>query len=151
MTEKRAPEDHWSAMVKIVEGGLEGNPEKVRAYTELLLGVLEADQREAQTLRRLLEGGGNLLYPANSESQEIGEEVRQALLRLTALRKRVKEANDTIGRLFAPLLEKTDPPPGQSDLDQAVKDLEGQVPGYYVWYEPRHTRYVLVPKTDQEL
>lgn len=79
------------------------------------------------------------------------EEVRQALLRLTTLRKRMLKANDLTGQLFAGLLEKTDPAPTQSDLEQAIKDLEGQVPGYHVWYEPRHARYALIPKTDQEL
>lgn len=79
------------------------------------------------------------------------DDIRQALLRLSALRRRVVKVNDTVGRLFAPLMDKTDPPPSQNDLDQAVKDLEGQVPGYYVWYEPRHERYALIPKTDLEL
>jgi hypothetical protein len=82
---------------------------------------------------------------------EVGEEVRQALLRLTALRRRVLKVNDTAGRLFAPLLDKTDPPPTHSELEQAVGDLQQKVPGYHVWFEPRHGCYALIPKTDQEL
>lgn len=78
------------------------------------------------------------------------EEVRQALLRLTALRKRMLKANHITGHLFAHL-GKTDPPPSHSDLERAVKDLEEKVSGYHIWYEPRHARYALIPKTDQEL
>jgi hypothetical protein len=81
----------------------------------------------------------------------IEEEIRQALWRLTALRKRVVKANDTAGRLFASLVDQAEPLPTHSDLDQAVRDLESQVPGYHVWFEPRHGCYALIPKTDLEL
>lgn len=79
------------------------------------------------------------------------EEVRLALWRLTALRKRLVKANDTAGRLFASLVEKAEPLPTHSELEQAVGDLQQKVPGYHVWFEPRHGCYALIPKTDQEL
>jgi len=42
-------EDHWTALIKIVEGGLEGDPRKVRAYTELLTDQeLDVTQRQAR-------------------------------------------------------------------------------------------------------
>src|SRR6266542_889474 len=62
--------------------------------------------------------------------------IRQALMQLTALRKRVLEANDTVGRLFASLSNDSSTPPSRDELDQAEKDLERQVPGFYVWFEP---------------
>jgi hypothetical protein len=80
----------------------------------------------------------------------MNEHIRQALIQLTALRKRVLEANDTVGRLFASLSNDSSTPPSRDELDQAEKDLERQVPGFYVWFEPRHARYALVPKTDRE-
>jgi hypothetical protein len=83
--------------------------------------------------------------------QGMNDEVRQALLHLTALRKRVLKASDMTGQLFAPLIGKAEPQPTHSDLERAVKDLEQKVPDYYIWYEPRHARYALIPKTDQEL
>ena len=72
------------------------------------------------------------------------EAMRQALLHLTTLRKRVLAANDTTGRLFASLKQS------RSELEQAEKDLEQKLQGFHVWFEPRHARYVLVPKLDQE-
>ena len=78
------------------------------------------------------------------------EEIRQELLRLTDLHKRRLQANDVIGRLFAPLINEASPPPTWSELEQAKKDLEQRIPGYFIWFEPVHARYVLVPKTDQE-
>lgn len=80
----------------------------------------------------------------------MNEEIRQELLRLTDLRKRMLEANDTVGRLFAPLVDEASPKPHRSDLEQAEKDLELRVQGFHVWFEPRHARYALIPKTDQE-
>jgi hypothetical protein len=78
------------------------------------------------------------------------EEIREALLRLTDGRKRVLEVSDVVGRLFAPLIDQKSPPPTQRELEQAKEALERRVPGYWVWFEPAHARYVLVPKTDQE-
>jgi hypothetical protein len=34
---------NWSEIIEIVEGGLESNPKKVRAYSELLLEKLEKE------------------------------------------------------------------------------------------------------------
>jgi len=79
------------------------------------------------------------------------EEIRQALWRLTALRKRVVKASDTAGRLFASLVDQAEPLPTHSDLEQAVGELEQKVLGYHVWFEPRHGCYALIPKADQEL
>jgi hypothetical protein len=63
---------------------------------------------------------------------------------------RVLEANDAVGRLFAGLSNDANTPPSRDELDRAERDLERQVPGYYVWFEPCHARYALIPKTDQE-
>ena len=78
------------------------------------------------------------------------EQIREVLLELTDLRKRVLAANDVIGRIFAPLVDEVSPPPTRSNLEQAERDLEQRTPGYFVWFEPRHARYCLVPKLDQE-
>jgi hypothetical protein len=85
-----------------------------------------------------------------SRESAMNERIREALIQLTGLRKRVLEASDVVGRLFASLSNDTNPAPSRDELEQAEKDLERQVPGFYVWFEPRHARYVLVPKSDQE-
>ena len=38
------------------------------------------------------------------------EQIREVLLELTDLRKRVLAANDVIGRIFAPLVDEVSPP-----------------------------------------
>jgi hypothetical protein len=79
------------------------------------------------------------------------DEVRQALLHLTLERKRTVEASTLLTRLFAGQLGDNEPTLSFDELEQTRKDLEDVVPGYHIWFEPRHTCYVLVPKLDREV
>jgi len=80
----------------------------------------------------------------------MNDDIRRDLLHLTTLRKRVLEAHDVIGQLFANRGNDSSTPPSWEELGRAEKDVEQQVPEFYVWFEPRHARYALVPKSDQE-
>jgi len=51
----------------------------------------------------------------------MNEEIREALLRLTERRLRVLSAHDTVGRLFAPLMDKVSPTPTRRDLEQRTQ------------------------------
>lgn len=78
----------------------------------------------------------------------MNEEIRQALLHLTALRKRVRKG--ITNRLFAsPLIDQKRPM--WDDLEQAEKDLPMSIPNVYVWFDPNHARSVRIPRTDQKM
>ena len=62
----------------------------------------------------------------------MNDDIRQALLRLTALRKRVLEAHDVIGQLFANPGDNNSTPPSWEELNRAEKNVERQVPEFYV-------------------
>ena len=62
---------HWATIIDIIEAGLESKPDKVRAYTELLLEKLEDDSEEepfVRHTRRALAGEkGVPIFLANKE------------------------------------------------------------------------------------
>lgn len=70
---------NWATIIDIILAGLEGDQQKVRSYTELLLQRVQEDLPENEAfchaLRKALEGGynrGNLLYAESSMLHTIG-------------------------------------------------------------------------------
>jgi hypothetical protein len=72
-----------ATILDIIEAGLRGNPERVRAYTELLIQRIEEEadapkverERDVAALRRLLERvdsgkQGRPIYPADAQGRE---------------------------------------------------------------------------------
>lgn len=47
---------HSSEILSIIEGGLEGNEKKVRAYAELLVSKLPDDDHMKRAIKRRLDG-----------------------------------------------------------------------------------------------
>ena len=62
---------HWATVIDIVQYGLEGNPQKVRDYAEVLLQLLEKDGQDiiVKSLRRELSGSsiGEMVYTAEQQ------------------------------------------------------------------------------------
>jgi len=80
----------------------------------------------------------------------LDNDLRQELLELVGLRRRVVEENDTIGRLFASLREESTRPPSWNELEEKEKALEASVPGFSVWYAREFGCYVLVPGSGEK-
>jgi co-chaperonin GroES (HSP10) len=70
---REAHSRYWTTMLDIVQYGLESNPEKVRAYAELLLEKLEEDEQETVVghLKRVLSGDkGQMIHIAEQEAKD---------------------------------------------------------------------------------
>jgi hypothetical protein len=63
---------HSSEILSIIEGGLEGNQKKVRAYTELLMSKLPDEDHMKHVIKRRLDGSyknDSVLEGKNAESK----------------------------------------------------------------------------------
>lgn len=67
------------------------------------------------------------------------------LRELTNERQRVEKADDTFSRLFVPLIEQSEKIPTWDEHRQRVDALAAEIPGFSVWWEPRHSVYALIP------
>ncbi len=128
---------------EIIQEALTGAPgQPARDIYELLLridttlglgndGMLDIYIKEVQ--EALIKIGG---FPILNFDGIVAE-----LLKLTQMHEKYLEQHDTLNRLF-----NSDVVVTGEDLDKAVAELEQKVPGFRVWFEPRHKRYVLVPQ-----
>src|SRR6266704_1004873 len=72
------------------------------------------------------------------------------LRELTKERKWVDKANDTFTLLFASLVEQSEKIPTWEEHWHHVETLTAEIPGFSVWWEPRHGVYVLIPSMEKE-
>jgi hypothetical protein len=77
----------------------------------------------------------------------MGEEIRQALIHLTEMHREFEKRKEAVYLLFPGTAISVK----STGLDEAISDLERQVPGFHIWFEERYQRYILIPKTDLEL
>jgi hypothetical protein len=77
------------------------------------------------------------------------ETILQQLRELTKERKLVEKSDDTVSRLFAPLLEQSEKVPTWQEHTRNVGTLQKQLSGFSVWWEPRHRVYALIPTVER--
>jgi hypothetical protein len=112
-----------------------------------LSGVLLVLSRTTEMVVRALQSPGAIPSPLSSE------QIRLELLKLSRLHRKVLRGNDTLGRLFRPLLEKegAEKQATWDDLEQAKNAFIQKMPGMVLAWQSELRLYGLFPIPDYKL